>query len=228
MGRRTEPARRCADAGAREQEGRVRLPGDVPTSELLVRLAQEGSSDRVSLGEIVEGAGSRAYGFALLLFALPEAIPLPAMGLTAVVALPLIAISARMAILGTQRPLPEWLRRRSIRRELLRAAARKGAPMLERIERVARPRPRWRRVASADRLLGTVCLLLAIVIALPIPFGNILPAPCILAVAFGMLQRDGMIIVGALVASAVTVAGLAAAVLLTGGLVLDAAAPAFE
>lgn len=36
-----------------------------------------------------------------------------------------------------------------------------------------------------------MCLLLALVIALPIPFGNMPPAFCVLLIAMGMVQKDG-------------------------------------
>lgn len=38
-----------------------------------------------------------------------------------------------------------------------------------------------------------MCLLLALVIALPIPFGNLPPALCVLLIALGMIQKDGVL-----------------------------------
>jgi hypothetical protein len=223
--------RRKRNVQARPEDTEAAAGGavdDSSTSELLTTLASRSTAERVRLGEIVEGAGLRAYGFALMLVALPEALPLPIVGITAVVALPLAVISAYMVVRGTDRPLPSWVRRRSIKRSLLQAIVAKATPLLRRVERVARPRPRWQQLAQADRILGSACLVLAVVIALPIPFGNILPALCIVGIALGMLQRDGIITVGALAASIVTVAGMTTVVLLTGQALLDWSERSFE
>lgn len=44
---------------------------------------------------------------------------------------------------------------------------------------------------TASRILAAMCLLLALVIALPIPFGNMPPAFCVLLIAMDMVQKDG-------------------------------------
>jgi hypothetical protein len=59
--------------------------------------------------------------------------------------------------------------------------------------------------------VGLVCLLLAIVVLLPIPLGNMLPALAISMLALGVLERDGYWIVAGLAtaaASAVVVSGV--------------------
>lgn len=55
-------------------------------------------------------------------------------------------------------------------------------------------RPRLLPLADQDRLLALMCLLLAVVIAMPIPFGNLPPAICVLLIALGMIQRDGLFV----------------------------------
>jgi hypothetical protein len=68
--------------------------------------------------------------------------------------------------------------------------------------------------------VGTICLILAIIITLPVPFGQMVPGAAISVLALGMLERDGLVIgIGLLTASlaiAIVVlgsAGLVAAVL---------------
>ena len=65
---------------------------------------------------------------------------------------------------------------------------------------------------SAQRALGAGCLLLALILVLPIPFGNMLPSIAICVIALGILERDGAWILGGLVAglvATVVVGGLA-------------------
>ena len=64
---------------------------------------------------------------------------------------------------------------------------------------------------GAERVLGALCLVLAVVLVLPIPLGNILPALAICLIALGVLERDGLwVVIGILVAllSLVLVAGV--------------------
>ncbi|PTE19558.1 ABC transporter permease, partial [Cereibacter changlensis JA139] len=45
---------------------------------------------------------------------------------------------------------------------------------------------------AAERVLGALCLVLSIVLLLPIPLGNMLPAVAICGIAMGILERDGL------------------------------------
>jgi hypothetical protein len=45
----------------------------------------------------------------------------------------------------------------------------------------------------AQALLGVPVLLLAIAVALPIPFGNFLPVAALVMIALGLMERDGLV-----------------------------------
>jgi hypothetical protein len=67
-----------------------------------------------------------------------------------------------------------------------------------------------------EYVVGLVCLLLAIVVLLPIPLGNMLPALAISMLALGVLERDGYWIIAGMItaaASAVVVSGVVFAAL---------------
>ncbi len=73
---------------------------------------------------------------------------------------------------------------------------------------------------SAEKLLGALALILAVVVTLPIPLGNMLPAFAICLIALGVLERDGLwaglgVVVGlaALLLSATVVYGILKAAL---------------
>lgn len=54
-----------------------------------------------------------------------------------------------------------------------------------------------------ENLVGLVCLVLAVILMLPIPLGNTLPALAISVLALGVLERDGIWIVLGFMASVV-------------------------
>ena len=49
-------------------------------------------------------------------------------------------------------------------------------------------------VLRSDRMLGLICLYLAVLLLLPIPLMNTTPALCLAAIALGMIQRDGLFV----------------------------------
>ena len=97
----------------------------------------------------------------------------------------------------------------------------RAAPWLQRAETLLRPR---RMIALTNRFARAALMLpllaLAFVLALPIPFGNILPVAALTVFALGFLERDGAAI---LVALGLTVVALAwtALLVLAGAQVAD-------
>lgn len=160
-------------------------------SVLLQSLAESGA-DRVSFADITAHFGRRALGAALFIFALLNMLPLPP-GSTTVLGLPLLVLAPQLAI-GARTPwLPRFLARWSLRRSLLDRVSRKAAPWVTRVERLTRRRATFVFGPIGDRLIGVVCTLLAVVIVLPIPFGNVLPSAAVAVLSLGLVHRDGAV-----------------------------------
>lgn len=171
-------------------------------SERLLAIATTSTSERITVAEISAALGDRGFGLLLLLLTLPNAIPVPGPGLSAILALPAALLAAQMA-LGLERPrLPQRLARWSFPRQRVAALLVRAQPMLERLERLLRPR----RPVAGERLVGAVCLLLALVLALPIPFGNLPVAWALIVIALGVIERDGLATLAGMAAGAAAVA----------------------
>lgn len=169
----------------------------IPLSQQLLRLATEGSSDRVSLGDLLGGIKSHARATLLILFTIPNLLPgLP--GTSAVTGLPLVYLTLQMMLL---RPawLPGFIADRSLLRANLLAILTRAAPYLARVERVLHPRLSSLTSDNAQRIIGAIGILLSILVMLPIPLGNFLPALAILIAALGLLGNDGLFILAAAV-----------------------------
>jgi hypothetical protein len=147
--------------------------------------------------------GSRAHGVAMVLLALPDILPIPIPSLAAVLGVPLVLIAGHLVLFGEGAGMPERLRRATIPKTALNGLARYGAPVLEALEHVTRPR--LSAVLRHEHLIGLVCLYLAVLLLLPIPFVNFPPALCLVVVALGMVQRDGVVVaVGVILTAALT------------------------
>lgn len=143
----------------------------------------------VTLGALLSATGSRAHGVALLLLSLPEALPIPVPSAAAFLGVPLVAISAHLAVFGEAATLPRWLRRQVLPHRLVGVLRSRVAPVLGRAERMSHLR--WAPLAGQERLLGLACLYLSVLLLLPLPFFNVPPALCLVLLAWGMVQRDG-------------------------------------
>ncbi len=56
---------------------------------------------------------------------------------------------------------------------------------------MSRPRLSFLFGSVGERAIGLVCTLLALVLILPIPLGNILPAVAVSVLSLALVQRDG-------------------------------------
>ncbi len=188
----------------------------LPLSEVLREISDDPSRERVSIGDLLVALGDRALGALLFTFAFPNILPTPP-GTSAVLGAPLIFLAAQLT-LGRKPWLPAIITRRSMSREDFHALVLRIGPWLERAERLLRPRASALALPPMEYVVGFVCLLLAVVLVLPIPLGNMLPALAISLMALGVLERDGLwVLAGFIVAaiSTVVVSGVVFAMIKT-------------
>lgn len=164
----------------------------------------------LAIGELTEAFGERAFGALMFVFAVPNVIPTPP-GTSAVLGLPLVFLTFQLMIGRDTLWLPERIRNRLINPSLISSFVSRAGPYLERFEKILRPR--WSLLVhnnAAERMIGVATFAMAIVLFLPIPFGNILPAAAIAVLALGLAERDGIaaVIGYALVAASVFVLAL--------------------
>lgn len=165
--------------------------------------------ERVRIADILDAFGDRAFGALMLIFAVPNVLPLPP-GTSSVLGAPLLFIAAQLMLGRSGLWLPRLITERSLPRGDFAAMADRLLPLLARFERLLRPRFTGLINPLHDRMIGAACLVLAIVLFLPIPFGNMLPAFAISAFAVGLMERDGLAIAVGWLGKAASLAILAA------------------
>jgi hypothetical protein len=164
-------------------------PADRPLSEILgefMRTHPQG----VSLGELADALGGRALAGLLLVFGLACALPLPP-GATTVFGLPLLFLAPQLMLRARAPWTPRRMRRRRLTGGQLRSVFGRMIPWLRRLEALSRPRAGALVGAVGQRLIGLVCTVFAVVLILPIPLGNMLPAASVSAFSLALMQRDG-------------------------------------
>jgi hypothetical protein len=188
-----------SDAKTRIQIEHVPQPeGADRLSDILLAIAQAQDKERISIGDLLMAMQHRALGALIFIFAVPNALPVPP-GVSAVLGAPLLFLTAQL-MLGMNAWLPKFITDRSLLRVDFEKVIVKVAPWLAKAERLMRPRLQLLARGPALNVIGLLCLVLSIVLFLPIPLGNMLPAVALCILALGVLERDGVwVIIGALV-----------------------------
>jgi hypothetical protein len=196
------------------------LPQTALSSELRAfRDSLEGQD--CTLGELAERIGDRGFGLLLVLLALPAALPVPAVGYATPFGLLMAFLGLQMVAGRTNPWIPKWFREKKLPFKLLDFSVRNARLPLRAVEFLVRPR--LGRLARSRVFLGGVGLtiaLLALFMSMPIPLTNTAPSFVIFILAAGMLEEDGLVLLGGLLLAPVAIAigGLAIYFALTLGL----------
>ena len=156
------------------------------------RIAARIRGERVSVAQILAALEGRAAGLVLLVLSIPAIVPTPGVPAGAVFGTLLLLVALRMATGDTgpsrlPRRLGDWSLPRRTAARLVHALA----ALVGRLERWSRPRLAAFAEPAAARLLGVPLAAMGLLIALPIPFGNVLPGLAVLLIGFGLAARDG-------------------------------------
>ena len=169
----------------------VSSTNQLPLSSVLTAIAEH-SEPEISIADLTRMFGGRAIGALLFVFGLICALPLPP-GATTIFGFPLLLLAPQLVIGASAPWLPKGVKDRTIAVAGLRTGLPRVIPWLQKIEAISRPRLVFLFNPVGERLIGVLCTLLAIVLILPIPLGNILPALAVTVMAFSLIQRDGLI-----------------------------------
>ena len=184
------------------------LPAKIRLSDMLQAIANDSSRDRISIADLLASMDNRAMGALLLIFALPNVLPtLP--GTSGILGLPLVYLTSQM-MLGRLPWLPRFIANRSLARRDFAAFVERAEPWLARTERLLKPRLSLLVQDQSERLIGALTLLLSVVLLLPIPLGNMLPALAISLLALGLMERDGVWILAGTATATVALAVVSA------------------
>jgi len=195
---------------------RLRRPIPEKTSEVFRELAV-GEGDRVTFREILTELRHRAFGFTLLIFALPCCLPMPP-GIPTVCGIAIVIIALNLIAARQRLWLPGVIADKSVARADLQRMVTRMVPYLERLERICRPRFAIVTEPVGKVLIGLVVLMLGFIMILPIPFlGNMPPGFAASLIAIGVTERDGLVV---LIGMLVSVAAIALASVATWAAIL--------
>jgi hypothetical protein len=174
-------------------------------SDDLAELLQTYGESGFSLRELVTAFEERGYGLLLVVLALPSAMPVPAPGYSTPFGIILLLVGVQLA-LGRAAPwLPAWALDRRVSASLGRKMLGFGFGFFRRLEKWIRPRHEWMLAGGGRFAVAGVLLVMAALMTIPLPSTNTAPAIVIFLLGVGLIEKDGLAMVVALLAGVVAV-----------------------
>jgi len=170
-------------------------------------LQHKADPDGLYVQDILATFGSRSHAFLVLFFSIPFIQPVPLAGLSTIMGSVIMLLGLFLA-LGRAPWLPERVLRRHIQPHIIQSICRGIIRVLEKTEKIIRPRLGGLVLARGIEILnGSLILLFAFLLALPlpIPFTNSVPAYFLILNALAWLEGDGVLL---LISYVVAIAGI--------------------
>ncbi len=172
-------------------------------SDEFALILKEFEVETVTLREVLLLLHGRGYVLLVMFLALPFCQPVPLPGLSTPLGLVIALIGARLAV-GRKPWLPKRLLDLRLPPKLFVRVFALTQKIVAWFERFLRPRQLWitatPRLEQLHAVPVVICALL-LLLPLPLPFSNVIPAWGVLLIAGGLLERDGKFILAGYVAT---------------------------
>jgi hypothetical protein len=161
-----------------------------PISRLIAEVVERCPGERITLGEMAEAFGDRAFGLLILMLCLPGLLP----GMATIFGTPMLILGVQMG-LGFRKPkLPGFIARQSLKRTDVLRLTSGSSKWLARIETWVKPRPGPFTNNTADKVVGWLTAYAALMLILPGPGTNGPPAFGTIVMSLGVLENDSKVV----------------------------------
>jgi hypothetical protein len=183
------------------------------TTEILEDVVNKTTADKISVNDLIIAMDAGGFGLIMTIFSLPIIIPLPP-PFPSLISIPMVIFSFQMMV-GYKSPrLPKKFSNLSVKRSVLAMMVEKSAPYIAKAETLVRPRLLILSSSWFRQIIGMFCFIFSMSVLLPLPLSNFIPGMGVLIASFGLLGKDGVIILLGLIIGCIGIAITATAVLL--------------
>lgn len=167
-------------------------------SDALKRLLAAADGRGLTVAEMVEILSGRGLNMIIMLLCLPFLSPVSLPGISIPFGMAIAFCGARIA-LGKKPWLPGWVMGRSVPHRVLEKMVGWGVRFHSKIEKIVRPRMEALFHGAGHILLGSAIALGGFYLSLPIPppfpLTNTIPGFAIILLSFGLMERDGALVI---------------------------------
>lgn len=164
------------------------------TTQVLEDVVKNSSADRITINDIVDAMEGIGFGLAMMIFAFGTIIPMPP-PIPGIISIPLVIFSLQMMAGYASPKLPKRFSKISIKRKLLATLVQKSTPYIRIVEKILRPRLMFMTSTNAERVIGFFTFLFSAFILMPMPLSNFIPGLGVLIISFGLLGKDGLLVI---------------------------------
>ena len=173
-------------------------------SDILNTIYTKNTEDNIKIGTILKSIDSGGFALFNLILSLILFIPTPP-PIATICGVLIIFLSFQM-ILGLKEVwLPSFITNKSIKRTTLALIVGKSSIYLSKMEKITRKRLVFMESDIMQRIIGLILLFLAVLSLTPIIFANSMPGISIILISFGMLNKDGLIVIFGFIAGFISI-----------------------
>ncbi|HTR82980.1 MAG TPA: exopolysaccharide biosynthesis protein [Reyranella sp.] len=148
--------------------------------------------ETLTVHAFLDGLGDRSYAFIIAALDLPNCVPTGLPLLSTVTGVPMLLLAIQYFLRQPSPWLPDIFGKRALERGRLQDSLDHIRPYIARLENAVHPRHDWWVSGTPRWLMQFVWALLILLLALPVPFDNMLPAWAILFFCLALIERDGV------------------------------------
>lgn len=177
-------------------------------SEEFALILKEFEVETVTLREVLALLHGRGYVLLVMLLSLPFCTPIPLPGLSTPLGLIIAIIGVRLAM-GAKPWLPQRLLDTRLPPRIFSRVFALTQKIVGWFERWLRPSLLWITATSRLEQLHAVPIVICaalLLLPVPVPFSNVIPAWGVMLIAGGLLERDGRFIIAGYIATILAVA----------------------
>ncbi len=169
-----------------------------PLSSLVRRMERSLPADEsITVGQFLCFLGVHGFVFFILVLALLNIFIFMLPGFSIFFGVPMVILAVQM-VLGLRAPIfPSFVQKQRLKGAYLHRGLDLAAQALEKIEPFIKPRLLVMTSPAIIRIHSLVALVLAFMVAIPVPLLNLPPSFGAILLAVGLMQRDGLFICGA-------------------------------
>lgn len=159
------------------------------TSDVILSLMERAEEGDLTLRNLIGRFGDRTFGILMVLLAVFTVIPFISFLSGALI----VSLGLQMALGRKVAWLPRFVLDKVLPADKVIYALRLFEPKVRAIEDYVRPRWRFTEAPIIDRSIGVIIFVLGLIILLPLPFANLLPALVLMVLGVGLTERDGLL-----------------------------------
>lgn len=177
-----------------DEKRRGAAAGGLSAREVVATAAEAAGNGRVTVGELIDAFGRRAYGPLLFILGAIMLTPVGAIPGAPLITTLLVVLLMGQSVLRQGAPwLPAWIRDVAIDSARLHAGLQRIEPWARRVDRVTRPR--LTALFEPPMMIGWgLCSIAIALTMIPlglIPFGVAVPSLSLTLIGLGMINLDG-------------------------------------